>query len=74
MAQSLVLSSIPGEHPLFAELGDLRTEKSWWTGLYRYRAQVRVREHRAGLHSRDSGVKIRCDRELSMCGVAFPHF
>lgn len=28
VAQSLVLSSIRGKHPLFAELGDLRTEKS----------------------------------------------
>lgn len=70
MAQSLVLSSIRREHPESAELRDLRTEKSHGgqacTGM--------STEHRAGPHSRDAAVKIRCDRELSMCAVAFPHF
>lgn len=35
---------------------------------------MRVREHRASLHSRDTGVKRRCDRELSLSGMAFPLF
>ncbi|VCW50230.1 unnamed protein product, partial [Gulo gulo] len=64
MAQSLVLSSIPRERPLSAELGDLSTEKS-----HGGQACTDMR-HRAGPQSRVE-VKIRCDRELSMCGVAF---
>lgn len=71
MAQSLVLSSLPGEHPLFAELGDLTTEKTNGGQAYTSKGTGKG-QHRAGLHSRDTRVEIRCNGELSMCGVAFP--